>query len=870
MSQIYLTPASISYLNQFILALLITLYLGARFFSAQTRQSLVESDHLLFGFFVSVTVFSLALFFDASLLPTERLLAVYSLNSILAILLVLLIQLAYSLSHPVSPSNIERWLALLVSLGYLGWELAVAVQRYGLLSQGKVIFRIPEMDYGPVVLFFWVVFVFGRATMRNWRNPAIRRFALIFVIPLVLATLNILRSYALVSTLVYHVSLSVGILAVLFLFALNYLLSRPETTTLMVKFSGAVLTVLLALLGGVAWLVTPAYADQYHAPLADHRSIRFVPNSLGGYDVIEIPFQFEKQIGNPLSFSIDDAARDQVIIARVAVVEFPFLFYGKTYSQVFVANNGLLTFGTPPDYPSLEHRFSRVPAIFALYSQFELEPNPPGGIYLRQEADRLIVTYNRVRSYYVRDREYTFQVVLYADGQIDLTHHSLPAGPLYQVNERPDASVWAIGLKPASEATQTVSLAQLPLRSGPQAVLDDQYRAFRQYIHEFLVPLIWTILLANGLLLFVLPLMMLITVARPLKGLMEGVQRFEREQRYQPIPVQFQDEIGYLTDAFNRMGFALNDLLRNLEMRVADRTANLLMANEELRKLSVVVEQSPSIIIITSPQAEIEYVNESFTRVTGYTLEEVKGKNPRLLQSGQTPPERFAEMWATLTARQAWRGELINRRKNGEVYWELSVIAPILDKQGNITHYVAIKEDITARKLAEAKLEMLTVTDPLTSLLNRRGFFLEAEKFHTQNDCISVLMIDIDHFKMVNDRYGHLAGDAVLREVAARLRTNLYPDDILARYGGEEFVVLLPCASAELLQQIATRLVAAVGERPMEYDGTRIAVTISVGGVQSAEGYSLDDLLSRADRAMYQAKEAGRNCVRIWHEQGRS
>lgn len=300
------------------------------------------------------------------------------------------------------------------------------------------------------------------------------------------------------------------------------------------------------------------------------------------------------------------------------------------------------------------------------------------------------------------------------------------------------------------------------------------------------------------------------------------------------------------------------------------RTANLLMANEELRKLSVVVEQSPSIIIITSPQAEIEYVNESFTRATGYTFAEVKGKNPRFLQSGQTPPERFAEMWATLTAGQAWRGELINCRKNGEVYWELSVIAPIHDKQGNITHYVAIKEDITARKLAEAKLEMLTVTDPLTSLLNRRGFFLEAEKFHTQNDCISVLMIDIDHFKMINDRYGHLAGDAVLREVATRLRTNLYPDDILARYGGEEFVVLLPCASAELLQQIATRLVAAIGERPMEYDGARISVTISVGGVQSSEGYSLDDLLSRADRAMYQAKEAGRNCARIWHEQGRS
>jgi len=230
----------------------------------------------------------------------------------------------------------------------------------------------------------------------------------------------------------------------------------------------------------------------------------------------------------------------------------------------------LLTFDTPPNYPDLEYRFSKVPAIFALYLQFDLQPNPQGGIYLWWDAERLIVTYDRLRAYYARDREYTFQVVLYTDGQIDLTYRDLPAVPTYQVNERPDAAVWVTGLKPAFwGAAETVSLAKLPLRSGPQGVLDDQYRAFRQYIHAFLEPLAVTILLANGLFLFALPLMMLITVARPLKGLLEGVQRFEREQRYQPIPVQFQDEIGYLTDAFNRMSFALNDLLRNLEMRVA-------------------------------------------------------------------------------------------------------------------------------------------------------------------------------------------------------------------------------------------------------------------------------------------------------------
>lgn len=459
--------------------------------------------------------------------------------------------------------------------------------------------------------------------------------------------------------------------------------------------------------------------------------------------------------------------------------------------------------------------------------------------------------------------------MLHADGRIDLTYNGLPSGPLYRVNDRPDASIWVIGAKPGPASGQTVRFDQLPLSSGPEGALDDQYRAFRRYIHAFLAPLALAILFSSALFLAGLPYLMLIAIARPLRALVAGVERFDRDQQHRHIPVQFNDEIGFLTQSFNTLTSALDDVIRNLETRVADRTSDLLNANAELRKLSVAVEQSPSAIMITNPRAEIEYVNPAFCASTGYTFEEARGRNPRFLQSGQTPPETFREMWATLLAGQIWRGELMNRRKNGDLYWEHTVIAPIHDAEGNIIHYVAIKEDITARKAAEAQLELLAVTDPLTGLLNRRGFCLRAETIYARNACppyeLAVLMMDIDHFKRVNDQYGHQAGDAVLREVAARIRDNLRPTDLVARYGGEEFVALLPRASAAALERIVNRLNVAVRERPVAYNDIHIAVTISIGAaVLGAESGSLDELLTQADKAVYQAKRQGRDCWVLW------
>ncbi len=127
------------------------------------------------------------------------------------------------------------------------------------------------------------------------------------------------------------------------------------------------------------------------------------------------------------------------------------------------------------------------------------------------------------------------------------------------------------------------------------------------------------------------------------------------------------------------------------------------------------------------------------------------------------------------------------------------------------------------------------------------------------------LNLDIDHFKLVNDHYGHQAGDVVLQEVAARIRDNLRPTDLVARYGGEEFVALLPRAHLDTLQEITRRINDAVRNRPVEYNGLNISVTISIGGAKlTGESCSLDELLVQADQAMYQAKAAGRDCARVF------
>ena len=482
-------------------------------------------------------------------------------------------------------------------------------------------------------------------------------------------------------------------------------------------------------------------------------------------------------------------------------------------------------------------------------------------------------------------------------------------------------------------------------------------------------------------------------------------------------------------------GFAIKTAQETLAGAIMRDVTERRRADADLRKLSQAVDQSANAIVITDVDGKIEYANPKFFEVSGYSLAEVLGKTPRILSSGEHSPEFYRNLWQTIKAGKVWRGEIRNRRKDGSLYWEDSTITPVFDAAHKLVNFIAVKEDITARKvleesernqrqLAEAlrdtsaalngtlKLEevldrilenagrlmifdaamvlliegysvrkiryrardtretvnhqdigntqanlinvpilqemretkqpcviidteldprwranpgmgwirsfisapitirghvvgiinimsatpgfftpehserlmafaaqsavaienaqlfeqayYLSVTDPLTELINRRYFFevvqLEFERALRYKRTLSVMMVDVDHFKNINDTFGHAVGDLALREIAARIKRTIRTIDIVARFGGEEFIVLMPETNLAEACQVAERVRHAVSDTPIEKEAGSVIVTLSIGVAELTDkSINMDQLIKDADQALYEAKAAGRN-----------
>ena len=289
---------------------------------------------------------------------------------------------------------------------------------------------------------------------------------------------------------------------------------------------------------------------------------------------------------------------------------------------------------------------------------------------------------------------------------------------------------------------------------------------------------------------------------------------------------------------------------------------------DQLLKLQQAVEQSPSSIVIANLDAEIEYANAAFFRTTGYSPQEALGRNPRILQSGKTPPSVYREMWEALSSGRLWEGELINRRKDGSVYTEMARLAPIIQPDGRITHYVGIKEDITQRKLAEQQIERLAFFDHLTGLPNRQllhdRFQQAASLAQRHKQPMALMYIDLDNFKHINDTLGHHSGDELLLRVAQRLSALVRAGDTLSRQGGDEFVLLLPECDQAAASQVANKLIEQAG-CSFRVGAHELTATLSVGiALYPHDGDTLDELARCADMAMYQAKHEGRSTFRFF------
>lgn len=294
------------------------------------------------------------------------------------------------------------------------------------------------------------------------------------------------------------------------------------------------------------------------------------------------------------------------------------------------------------------------------------------------------------------------------------------------------------------------------------------------------------------------------------------------------------------------------------------------LADIENQTLLTALQSAPLSVVITDAKGNIEYVNPKFVEVTGYPRSEVIGNNPRILKSGEHSREFYQHLWGTLTSGASWSGEIRNKRRDGSLYWESVSISPILDGDGNIRKYVAVKQEITEKKQLEEILHQKANFDALTGLPNRTLFedrlLLALKKVARNTNNLAFIMLDLDHFKEVNDTLGHDAGDELLRQAANRMQLCVRDTDTVARIGGDEFAILLESITEQTPQEITQRLLAELN-KPFLILGKNCQISGSIGvAFPKPEKANIESLRKEADIALYQAKHNGRNCAVFFSE----
>ena len=292
-------------------------------------------------------------------------------------------------------------------------------------------------------------------------------------------------------------------------------------------------------------------------------------------------------------------------------------------------------------------------------------------------------------------------------------------------------------------------------------------------------------------------------------------------------------------------------------------------AEDRLRLTANVFNNTQEGIVITDVSGNIVEVNDAFSKITGYSREELIGNNPRILQSGQQNAEYYSNMWESIATTRHWTGEVWNRKKNGEIYAAWMTISGIANEDGKITNYVGLSSDITLLKLHERQLQHIAHYDELTGIPNRTLLADRMKQCIAQTsrekNMAAVCYLDLDEFKRINDTMGHETGDRVLIEIAKRILNTIRGGDTVARLGGDEFVVLLlGLDKGEECVSTLGRLLAAIGN-PIIINDKSYTVSASIGvSLFPLDDADPDTLLRHADQAMYVAKQSGKNRFHIY------
>lgn len=335
-----------------------------------------------------------------------------------------------------------------------------------------------------------------------------------------------------------------------------------------------------------------------------------------------------------------------------------------------------------------------------------------------------------------------------------------------------------------------------------------------------------------------------------LQRTMESMHASGSMEQFVPIelPPGGKDEVGKLTASFNQMSATLSD------------------SEKSMRLAKLIYLSNADAIIVTDENNHIVDVNPAFTRITGYSCEEVLGKDPKFMKSDRHDPAFYQKMWQAILTQGEWQGEIWDRHKDGNTYVKAIHIVVLRHQDGRIYRHIAQFSDITEQKEKDSLIQWQANYDPLTNLPNRRLFhdrLRQAIKMaHRNHFPVALLFIDLDHFKEINDTLGHANGDALLMEAASRINACVREADTVSRLGGDEFTVILP-EIGEIAQagRIAQKIVTAIAE-PFFFgdDETGHYISSSIGiALYPGDASTMESLLRCADHAMYAAKVAGRN-----------
>ena len=334
--------------------------------------------------------------------------------------------------------------------------------------------------------------------------------------------------------------------------------------------------------------------------------------------------------------------------------------------------------------------------------------------------------------------------------------------------------------------------------------------------------------------------------------------------------------------------YIFKPMIRKIEKERQKERINKKKLEELVHKKTKSLEESLEIInhyvfsSKTDLSGTITYVSDAFCELSGYSKEELIGKTHNVIKHPDNPSSAFTKLWEILTSGETYRGEVKNRKKNGEDFWLNSLIHPEYNEESEIIGYIAYRKNITHEKTLEnmnVKLEKmvekktkelkysnerllkLSQTDALTGIYNRKklqeSLELEIKKAYRYEQVFSVILVDIDHFKNVNDTYGHLTGDNVIKGICALISQNIRDIDLFARWGGEEFIILINNQTKHQAKQIAEKIRKQISETKID----TLDITCSFGIAQYEQGDDDKMIFKKADEALYEAKESGRNKV---------